>query len=225
MRNMDTVLIMNGRLYISHERYMWSIDIDGKIYKKPLLLTDYMKFLPESFTRLTAAYQAPSGNIVLFANNMSYMLTYPRVTLVSGWPKAYTDLGIPDANAKINAVLNTNEGRTFVIYNDNLVGEIDDCSMTIVKFYQIEMIFPGIPHNVSSAFRYIDGNLYFISKNRFYRFNEFTKTVTASGKFDLEILGITCPREGLMTQLRDLLSRFVRIDTRQRETSNRGEEE
>ncbi|XP_024883920.1 72 kDa type IV collagenase-like [Temnothorax curvispinosus] len=77
LRNMDTVLIMNGRLYISHKRYMWSIDLDGKTYKKPLLLTDYMKFFPKNFTRLTGAYHAPSGNIVLFAGNMSYMITYP----------------------------------------------------------------------------------------------------------------------------------------------------
>ncbi|XP_024880847.1 uncharacterized protein LOC112460419 [Temnothorax curvispinosus] len=181
LRNVDTVLIMNGRLYISHKRYMWSIDIDGKTYKKPLLLTDYMKFLPKNFTRLTAAYQAPSGNIVLFAGNMSYMITYPRVKLVSTWPRSHTDLGLLDTNAKINAMLNTNEGRSYIIYNDNVVGEIDDCSMTIVKFYHIDIIFPGIPHSVSSAFRYIDGNLYFISKNRFYRFNEFTKTVTAFG--------------------------------------------
>ncbi|XP_024882776.1 matrix metalloproteinase-2-like [Temnothorax curvispinosus] len=223
LRNVDTVLITNGRLYISHERYVWSIDIDGKTYKKPLLLTDYMKFLPKNFTRLTAAYQTPSGNIMLFAGNMSYMITYPRLTLVSTWPRSYTDLGIPDTARKVNAVLNTNEGRTFVIYDDNVVGEIDDCSMNIVKYYHIDMIFPGIPHSVSSAFRYIDGNLYFISKNRFYKFNEFTKTVTASGKFDLGIFGITCPRQGLMMQLRDLLSRFVRIDAR--ETSNRKEKE
>ncbi|XP_071650773.1 collagenase 3-like [Temnothorax longispinosus] len=223
LRNVDTVLLMNGRLYISHERYMWSIDIDGKTYKKPLQLTDYMKFLRKNFTRLIAAYQAPSGNIVLFAGNMSYMITYPRVKLVSNWARSHANLGLLDPNAKINAVLNTNEGRSYIIYNDNVVGEINDCSMTIVKFYHIDMIFPGIPHSVSSAFRYIDGNLYFISKNRFYRFNEFTKTVTASGNFDLRILGITCPRDGLMMQLRDLLSRFIRIYAR--ETSNREEEE
>ncbi|XP_071633319.1 collagenase 3-like [Temnothorax longispinosus] len=157
------------------------VQLNGKTYKKPLLLTDYMKFLPKNFTHLTAAYQAPSGNIVLFAGNMSYMITYPRVKLDSTWPRSHTDLGLLDTNAKINAVLNTNEGRSYIIYNDNVVGEIDDCSMTIVKFYHIDIIFPGIPHSVSSAFRYIDGNLYFISKNRFYRFNEFTKTVTASG--------------------------------------------
>ncbi|XP_024890238.1 collagenase 3-like, partial [Temnothorax curvispinosus] len=120
LRNVDTVLITNGRLYISHERYVWSIDIDGKTYKKPLLLTDYMKFLPKNFTRLTAAYQKPSGNIMLFADNMSYMITYPRLTLVSTWPRSYTDLGIPDTARKVNAVLNTNEGRTFVIYDDNV---------------------------------------------------------------------------------------------------------
>ncbi|XP_024869377.1 uncharacterized protein LOC112453066 [Temnothorax curvispinosus] len=207
--------------FISHERYMWSIDIDGKTYKKPLLLTDCIKFLPKNFTRLTAAYQAPSGNIVLFAGNMSYMITYPRLTLVSTWPRPYTDLGLLDANAKINTVLNTNKGRIFIIYNDNFVNEIDDCSMNIVKFYHIDMIFPEIPHSVSSAFRYIDSNLYFISKNRIYRFNEFTKTVTASG--NLGIISITCPGEGLMMQLRDLLSRFVRINAR--ETSKREEEE
>ncbi|XP_024875230.1 matrix metalloproteinase-2-like, partial [Temnothorax curvispinosus] len=120
LRNVDTVLITNGRLYISHERYVWSIDIDGKTYKKPLQLTDYMKFLPKNFTRLTAAYQTFSGNIMLFAGNMSYMITYPRLTLVSTWPRSYTDLGIPDTTRKVNAVLNTNEGRTFVIYDDNV---------------------------------------------------------------------------------------------------------
>ncbi|XP_024872527.1 matrix metalloproteinase-2-like [Temnothorax curvispinosus] len=156
LRNVDTVLIMNGRLYISHERYIWSINIDGKTYKKPLLLTDYMKFLPKNFTRLTAAYQAPSGNIVLFAGNMSYMITYPRVKLVSTWPRSHADLGLLDTNAKINAVLNTNEGRSFIIYNNNVVGKIDDCSMTIVKFYHIDMIFPQIPHSVSSVFRETD---------------------------------------------------------------------
>lgn len=73
---------------------------------------------------------------------------------------------------------------------------MDDCNMLVKKDYPIQTIFPGIPPGVSSVFRYTDGNLYFVVKQQLYRYNEFAQAITAAGRFDLGIIGITYPRNG-----------------------------
>jgi len=87
-----------------------------------------MKFLPNNFTRVSAVYQRLLGEIVLFINKLIYMVEYPSLVLKNGWPKRFEDIGLP-ANARINVALNTHRGRTFVIYNNRAVAEIDDCHM------------------------------------------------------------------------------------------------
>ncbi|KAL6256731.1 hypothetical protein P5V15_011660 [Pogonomyrmex californicus] len=138
------------------------------------------------------------------------MVEFPSFELVPGWPRKLKDMNLP-LNAKINAVVNTNAGRTFAIYNDEIVAEIDDCSMIAVRHNLLHAIFPGIPPAVTSAVRYIDGNLYFLGKRQFFKYNEFTRSVTMAGKFDPEIFGIVCPRDGLLEQLRALLKRLAQM--------------
>ncbi|KAL6257291.1 hypothetical protein P5V15_012219 [Pogonomyrmex californicus] len=83
--------------------------------------------------------------------------------------------------------------------------------MIAVRHNSLHAIFPGIPPAVTSAVRYIDGNLYFLVKRQFFKYNEFTRSVTMAGKFDLEIFSIVCPRDGLLEQLRALLKRLAQI--------------
>ncbi|KAL6263009.1 hypothetical protein P5V15_001136 [Pogonomyrmex californicus] len=113
-------------------------------------------------------------------------------------------------NAKINAIVNTNAGRMFAIYNE-IVDEIDDCSMIAVRHNSLHAIFPEILPAIMSAVRYIDGNLYFIVKGQFFKYNEFTRSVTIAGKFDAEIFDIVCPRDGLLEQLRAFLKRLAQM--------------
>ena len=115
--------------------------------------------------------------------------------------------------SKINAAFNTNTGRSFVIYDDERVAEIDECTRKVSNHYPLKVIFPGVPTVISSAFRHIDGHLYFISKREYFKFNEFEDTVTLSGKFDLSIVGVTCPRKGILQQLRNLLERLTRMES------------
>ncbi|XP_011859313.1 PREDICTED: stromelysin-2-like, partial [Vollenhovia emeryi] len=114
--------------------------------------------------------------ILLLEQRIIYKLNYPDFTLVPTWPRTLKDFGIP-MDAKIDAAVNTNKGKSYVIYNRYIVGEIDDCSDSISRFHTIESTFPGIPNGVTSVFRYLDGNLYFTTRRQFYKFNEFTKTV------------------------------------------------
>ncbi|KAL6256603.1 hypothetical protein P5V15_012714 [Pogonomyrmex californicus] len=114
-------------------------------------------------------------------------------------------------NTKIKAIVNTNAGRTFAIYNDEIVAEIDDCSMIAVRHNSLHAIFSGIPPAVTSTVRYIDGNMYFRVKRQFFKYNEFIRSVTMANKFDPEIFDIVCPRDGLLEQLRALLRRLVQM--------------
>ncbi|XP_029673713.1 matrix metalloproteinase-2-like [Formica exsecta] len=187
-----------------------------------MTLTDYAAFLPANFTRLSAAYRRPSGDLALFADDSIYLAEYPSLKLKSGWPWRYLhDIGLP-RNVKINAAINTHTGRTYAIYDNDKIAEIDECHMIVIRHAPLKDIFPGIPPAITSAFRYIEGNLYFFAKRLFYAFNEFTNIVTSAGPFDLHALGIECPTDGLLRQLRDLLSRVYRLgDARERGSTMR----
>ncbi|XP_024893686.1 matrix metalloproteinase-2-like [Temnothorax curvispinosus] len=174
------ILILENRMYISYKRHVWSIDLDGRTYNGPLALLNHMSFLHDNYTRVTAAYQSPSGDLVVFVDNLVYLVQYPEFSLWPGWPKTL--------------------GRSFVVFNGNSVGEIDECDKDkrVAKFTPLEATFPGIPTGVTLIFRYVDGNLYFTTRAQFYKFNEFTRTVSSAGKFDLRILNIVCPRAKLL---------------------------
>ncbi|XP_024874859.1 matrix metalloproteinase-19-like [Temnothorax curvispinosus] len=204
------ILILENRMYISYKRYVWSIDLNGRTYNGPLALSNHMSFLHDNYTRVTTACQSPSGDLMVFVDNLVYMVQYPEFTLRPSWPRTLQKLGFP-ARTMINGAVNTHRGRSFVVFNGNSVGEIDECDKRVATFTPLEATFPGIPTGVTLIFRYVDGNLYFTTRTQFYRFNEFTKTVTAAGKFDLRMLNIVCPKTELLQQLRNLLDRIVRV--------------
>ncbi|EZA56515.1 Neutrophil collagenase [Ooceraea biroi] len=208
-RHVDTLLVLGKRLFVTRGRYAWSIDLGGKIVDRPFVLGDYVRFLPQTVTRLSAAYQTVKGDLVLFADGWVYMVSYPTLELRASWPRRNTDLGLPP-NAVINAALNAHKGRTYVIYNDYAVLEMDECNMTARGYHMLQTVFPGIPSAVRTAYRYTDGHLYFVHRDRFFAYNKFIETVTRSGKFDLDVIGVTCPREDILRKLWDLLTRLAR---------------
>lgn len=62
--------------------------------------------------------------------------------------------------------------------------------------------FPGVPEDISSIFRYIDGH-YTI----YYTYNEFKKQFAEAGHFNWNILEIYGPNKGLLAQLKYLLTK------------------
>ncbi|XP_014482175.1 PREDICTED: collagenase 3-like [Dinoponera quadriceps] len=125
LRDLDVILIINNRLYIACKKYIWSININENTYENPIVISDYMQFLTDNFTHLTAAYQKPTGNLMIFADNFIYVVSYPSYELIQRL--SFNDFGLP-LTTRINTAINTNKGRSFIVYNDHIVGEIDDCS-------------------------------------------------------------------------------------------------
>ncbi|KAG5310122.1 MMP14 protein, partial [Acromyrmex insinuator] len=135
LQYVDTILVLLHRIFVTYQH-------DTK-YDGPYILNSYMDFLPENFS-LSAAYQRPSGKLVLFVNNIVYMIEYPSFKLKEGWPKRLSSLGFPP-NTFIDTV--------------NDVAQIDECSMTVRSYQPLQAVFPGIPPAPTLAFRYINGNL------------------------------------------------------------------
>ncbi|XP_050447459.1 neutrophil collagenase-like [Cataglyphis hispanica] len=194
LRLLDAVLIINRRLYISNRRNIWLVDLTERRYGMPMTLTEYATFLPNNFTRLSAAYQRPSGDLALFADDKIYLAEYSSFRLKSGWPRSLHSIEFP-RNAKINAAIKAHSRRTYAMYDK--VTEIDECRMLVVKHTPLEDIFPGILSAITSAFRYIDSNMYFFAKRQFYAFNKFKNIITSAGPFDLRVLG-ECPTDALL---------------------------
>ncbi|XP_011708367.1 PREDICTED: stromelysin-2-like [Wasmannia auropunctata] len=86
-----------------------------------------------------------------------YIVDYPSFTLSAGWPRTLKDIGLP-TTAIIIAAINTNKGRTYVIFNGQTIAEINECTMTVIKYHTLQMVFPVIPSDMTLAYRYIDGS-------------------------------------------------------------------
>ncbi|KAG5319814.1 D2MP protein, partial [Pseudoatta argentina] len=181
LQYVDTVMVLRHRIFVTYQRYytyfldMPGIQIYDIKYDGPHILNSYMNFLPDNFS-LSAAYQRPSGELVLFVNNIVYMVEYPSFKLKEGWPKL-SSLGFPP-NALIDTVVNTNREQTYAIFNNNDVAQIDECSMSVRSYQSLQAVFPGIPSAPTLIFRYMNDNLHFAKKQQFYKFNEFTRIVT-----------------------------------------------
>ncbi|EFN74297.1 hypothetical protein EAG_02788 [Camponotus floridanus] len=162
LKRIDGALIMTRRLYFARKRNVWPVDMRERRYGALFSFADYFKFLPRNLTRVSAMYQRPSGDIAIFAGDYVY-LSDSNFHLKAGWPRSVEYVGFP-RDAQINAAINTHAGRSYVIYNDDKIAEINDCAMTVARHGVLRDTFSGIQSAITAAFRHVDGNLYFLKK-------------------------------------------------------------
>jgi hypothetical protein len=139
---------------------------DATYNEPPQLITDCLIFLPETFKEISGIYQRTSGEVVIFVENQYYMINFPSLSFVTGYPKYIGELGIARGNT-INAVVTTYIGTTFLLYNNNYYMEIDECLMRAKNYGMISKLFPGLLPSINSAFRFTNGNFYF-SRTRYF---------------------------------------------------------
>ncbi|XP_025263182.1 matrix metalloproteinase-24-like [Camponotus floridanus] len=210
LKRIDGALIMNRRLYVARKRNVWPVDMGERRYGAPFSFADYFKFLPRNLTRVSAMYQRPSGDIAIFAGDYVY-LADSNFHLKAGWPRSVEYIGFL-CDARINAATNTHAGRSYVIYNDDKIAEINDCAMTVARHGALRDTFSGIPSAITVAFRHVDGNPYFLKKREYYAYSEFIDAIISADPFDLSILGIECPADGILHRLSELVSKLYRLE-------------
>jgi hypothetical protein len=180
-------------MYIFYKKWVWIINLEDTTSMASQLITDWLTFLPQDFKNISTIYQRPFGEIVIIVDNMIYMIYFPSLVLVNGYPKSISSIGL-SSKAKIHTAVNTYTGHTFIFYNDIYSMELDECNLRTKAYGMITKTFSGIPPDVNSAFRCINGMLYFFKGNTFYEFNEFKNSLIRAGKNDLLLFGIKCPK-------------------------------
>lgn len=207
-KNINMFLVANKRLYILHQKWLWIINIGEKTNPKPLVITDWLTFLPRNFSKVSTVYQRPSGEIVMFIDSFVYMFHLTNLRLIPGYPRLIqAAFGISPSN--LHAIFNSYAGRTYIFHDDNYYREVDECAFTTKSWGYISEAFPGIPPKIDSAFRYTDGNLYFFKNNTVYAFNEFTSSLIKTERNSLSIFGLKCINDDVLLKLKDLLSQLI----------------
>lgn len=208
LKNINTFLVANKRLYILYEKWLWIINSNDMTYSNPVIITDWLTFLPKDFSKVLAAYQRPSGEIVMFIDSVVYMFDLTSLRLSQGYPKQLQSLFNIDCK-QLHAVFNSYTGRTFIFHDDNYFREVDECTFTVKSWGYISDDFPGIPPKVDSSFRFTDGNLYFFKNNTVYVFNEFKGELIKTERNSLSIFGLKCLNDDILFQLKNLIQKLI----------------
>ena len=79
------------------------------IYSKLTVITDWLTFLPNNFSRVLAVYQRPSGEIVMFVDSLVYMFDLVSLRLTHGYPKHLSSVFNIQPN-KLHTVFNSYTG-------------------------------------------------------------------------------------------------------------------
>lgn len=206
--NINIFLIANKRLYISYQKWLWIINMGETTYPKSLVITDWLTFLPRNFSKVSAVYQRPSGEIVMLIDSFVYMFHLTNLRLIPGYPRLIQSaFSISPSN--LHTMFNSYTGRTYIFHDDNYYREVDECSFTTKSWGYISEAFPGIPPKIDSSFRYTDGNLYFFKNNTVYAFNEFTKSLIKTERNNLSVFGLKCINDDVLLKLKDLISQLI----------------
>jgi predicted Zn-dependent protease len=198
-------LVLHNNLYIFYTNKVWIMRLDNRKFTvESANIHDHLTFLPP-FKDITAVYQRPNGQLVLIIDQI-YLIEYPGFRLIEKYPLSYFHT---PRFPNITAMLNTNQGRTYIFMKELYTASVDECNFRRGSYEYATNNFPGLPAQIDNAFRYTDGRLYFFYKDRFFQYNEFTQSLEKSDKTSLNIFGIPCPNVSLFDQLKNLLTRIL----------------
>ncbi|XP_072387369.1 matrix metalloproteinase-18-like [Diabrotica undecimpunctata] len=181
------------RVYIASDGLLWKTDlIDRKVPYAPETLTEY---LPRGISNIAHVFQNRIGDLIVISGKRMCDVSFPSLHIL-------TDIPLLQLPYKV-----IRKGKTYIWYNGDSFIEFDEVKEKVVSRGRLEDVFPGVPRDINSSFRYIDGNIYFLKGNTYYKYNEFTRNVVKTGPFNWNILGIPCPDGSLVKQLKLLLSK------------------
>ncbi|CAG9840707.1 unnamed protein product [Diabrotica balteata] len=186
------------RMYIVSKDMIWKYDLNNE--KIPTNAEQFIRYLPRGITNVTHVFQSSNGDLIGVSRNCIYAAAFPSL-------KIHIDNMVPEVNnaRSITGLFQTNSGKKFVCFDGSFI-EFNDKG--IISRGRISDVFPGIPNEITSVFNYIDGHIYFLKKNIYYKFNEFTRSVVEKGSFNWNLFGFPCPDNELIKQLKSLLSKI-----------------
>ncbi|KAK9877795.1 hypothetical protein WA026_019475 [Henosepilachna vigintioctopunctata] len=205
--NIDRILVVNNHLYLFYKDWVWVISLNKKRIEPPMRLKDYIGIPELNFHDGGHIYQRPSGEIILFLKTKYYLIDSTNFEVQYEQP--IENMGLPK-NIIIQGVVNTYTGKTYIIFNNNLCVEYDECAGRYKSIKLIDDVFPGIPQRIDHVFRYTNGKIYFFKNKKVYEFDEFLGKVISIHENNLEtIIDIPYQNIGILHQLKLLLKNIL----------------
>lgn len=191
----------NYHLYVLNRNLLWRIDINDNVI--PSYSEEVHNYLPKNVKKVSQIFQDTlNNNLFVVSENRFYSVDFPSLTIQQD-----IVLDLP-RNCTVNAAFQAHSGRIYICYDNGFFIELGK-KYDIINRGRIKNIFPGIPEDITSAFRYIDGNIYFFRNSTYYKYNEFTRKVVEAGNLNWNMFNIPCPNDGILSQLKLLLSKII----------------
>ncbi|XP_076263359.1 matrix metalloproteinase-2-like isoform X2 [Rhynchophorus ferrugineus] len=173
----DAVAVIRRETFIFKDRYFWRIGDKGLIENNyPADLTRLWRGFPSNITHVDAVYERPDGNICFFVDDKYYL--FSGVTLIPGYPKSITELGLPDTLRKIDgAMVWGHNGQTY-FYSGDMYWRFDENVQKVELDYPRNMaMWKGVGTDIDAVFQWRDGKTYFFKGKGFWKFNDVAMTV------------------------------------------------
>lgn len=160
--NNITLTIINSYLVIFHNEWVWTMNLQNGILGRPNKLSDWNRGQIPNLYHVRHIMQQGDENIIILNDNILYLMEWPSFSILYSKPvQQAIDNLFSGALGQIYEQFGqwTYKHKTS-IYIDSTTWK----QVPLKLIYNSLILFPGVPADPDSAFRYIDGKLYFFKK-------------------------------------------------------------
>ncbi|AAG02743.1 putative matrix metalloproteinase [Betaentomopoxvirus amoorei] len=197
----NSMTIIDNYLYIFYNENFWKMNLISKYIIGPYKIKSTFKFIRDD-EYINLIYQR-SDNKIIYIDSDYINIINESFAIIDGLSK----LDINNNIKNYNGIFMSNKGKTYIFTFNKYIELLDynyeynkdtntfECNLSKYRVKDINYInkkFYGIPHNINYAFRFIDGNIYFVKYPFVYIYNEFINKLISINNYNLNLFDAMC---------------------------------
>ncbi|CAF2521587.1 unnamed protein product [Rotaria sp. Silwood2] len=172
----DAITMYKGILFIFKGQYFWQYDRRGLDPSSPMINNAFWLGLPETLTKIDAAYERSDGRLMLFSGHQYWVFDDNKISIEddgSSYPRNISLLGLPTHVDHIDAAFLWSFNRQAYLVSANLYWALDERWNRVNTYdYPRDMtMWQGIDIPLDDAFVDLTGSTYFFKGLDFWRLN------------------------------------------------------
>uniref|UniRef100_A0A6P7F8V5 Matrix metalloproteinase-25-like n=1 Tax=Diabrotica virgifera virgifera TaxID=50390 RepID=A0A6P7F8V5_DIAVI len=193
--HVDAIANLRDELFVFRDQYIWRFSERGVLVDGfPITIQDMFPNLPDSVTKVDAAYQRPDGMILIFTGDKFWIHTGNN--FLSRSPEPLTHLGLPEYVTKIDAVQNWKRNKKTYFYGMDRFWRYNETSREIDPGYPQHMHrWRGVPSYLDAAITWKDGFTYFFRGGLFWKFDNDWIMATDDSPMPTPTYWFGCPEK------------------------------
>ncbi|XP_047099078.1 matrix metalloproteinase-2-like isoform X1 [Schistocerca piceifrons] len=190
--NYDAISVIRREVFIFKDKYFWRIGDRGLEEGYPAEIQRFWYSLPRNFTHVDAVYERLDKKIVFFIGRQYFV--YDANTLMHGYPRPLTDLGLPETLDRVDAAMVWGHNKKTYFYSGTMYWRFDEDVGKVELDYPRDMsMWRGVGYNVDAVFQWKDGKTYFFKGKGFWKFNDQYMRVESEKPMQSSVFWMGCP--------------------------------